>query len=260
MLFHSLIQQVEKAPFSIQIPADWSQGRAAFGGAVAALVYEQMQLQVAADLPVRSLQVSFIGPVSSESFEIESQVLRQGKSVAQVFGQGKQNGQSQVAILGSFGRSRSSSISVAGETTIFPEDPLSIEPMPYVSGVFPEFTRHFDIRFCTGMPFSESEGDTLRGFVRFKDAQEIGMAEILALVDAWPPAVLPRLKEPAPASSLSWNVEFVQPMPSLTASEFCQYQADIMYADDGYACIRAKVWNSKGELLVTSQQMVVAFA
>lgn len=260
MSFTSLINNVSKEKSTLNIPADWGQGRAAFGGLVAGLVYESMRHQVTNNAPVRSLQISFVGPVSSENFDIESEILRQGKSVTQVMGRGLQDGETKVVVMGSFGGGRESLISVEGERKLFSEDPHTIEPMPYIPGVIPEFTKHFDFRYATGMPFSGFDGDSLRGFVRFRDEAEIGIAQFLGLVDAWPPAVLPRLKTPAPASSLNWNIELVQPMPSLAADEFCRYQADIMYAGDGYACTRARIWNAAGELLATSQQTVVAFA
>lgn len=259
MSFTSLIDKVKPGSSVVNIPSEWGQGRAAFGGLVAGLVYQSMRQQVPSDVPIRSLQISFIGPVSGEDFNIESEVLRQGKSVAQVQGRGLQGDQTQAVILGSFGQSRTSLIRVQEEPTQFREDPYMIEPMPYLPGVTPVFTQHFDFRFCTAMPFAGSEDRFLRGFVRFKSSEEVDIPQLLGLVDAWPPAVLPMMCKPTPASSLNWNIEFVHPSPRLRANEFCQYRADILFAQDGYACTRAKIWNEAGELLATSQQTVVAF-
>lgn len=260
MSFTSLVRQVTKQPTTINIPSSWGQGRASFGGVVAALVYQSMQQQLESDAPVRSLQISFVGPISDEDFIVESEVLRQGKSVAQVMGRGRQSGGTQIAMLGSFGHGRDSVIEVADEPMKFPENPFDLEPMPFIPGATPEFTKFFDFRYCTGIPFSASPGRSLRGFVRFQDEPEIGIPQLLGLVDAWPPAVLPMLSKPAPASSLNWNIEFLQPYKAMRPDEFCQYQADIEFAHDGYACTRAKVWNEAGELIATSQQTVVAFA
>ena len=39
MDFFELLEQVQRTPEALSIPADWGQGRASFGGVVAALVY-----------------------------------------------------------------------------------------------------------------------------------------------------------------------------------------------------------------------------
>lgn len=260
MLFSSLIDQVTKEPCTVNISEDWMQGRASFGGIVAGLVYESMRQQVTDDMPIRSLQVSFIGPVSSDDLRIESEVFRQGKSVAQVMGKGLQHGGTQVAILGSFGKARQSIVNLCEAPTNFDENPLDLTPLPFLPGVTADFTKHFDFRYCTGWPFSGEGGSSLKGFVRFKELQEVGIPQLIGLIDAWPPAVLPMLSEPAPASTLNWNIEFLQPFKGLRPDEFCQYQADILFAQDGYGATRARIWNQAGELIATSSQTIVVFA
>ena len=48
------------------VPSSWGQGRASFGGVVAALVFDRMASVVAPDRPMRSMQVSFVGPVTPD--------------------------------------------------------------------------------------------------------------------------------------------------------------------------------------------------
>ncbi|MFP6864210.1 MAG: thioesterase family protein, partial [Pseudomonas sp.] len=43
MGFSELLQAVRDNPQAVVIPAQWGQGRASFGGLVAALVYEAMR-------------------------------------------------------------------------------------------------------------------------------------------------------------------------------------------------------------------------
>ena len=76
MRFCDLIDAVRRQP-EVTIPAEWGQGRASFGGLVAALQFEVMRTKVPTDRPVRSLAITFVGPVEPEvpvSFEVE--VLR----------------------------------------------------------------------------------------------------------------------------------------------------------------------------------------
>lgn len=66
MRFHDLLEAVRNQPQALVIPAQWAQGRASFGGLVVALQYEAMRAKVPADRPVRSLAVTFVGPVAPE--------------------------------------------------------------------------------------------------------------------------------------------------------------------------------------------------
>ena len=94
MRFYDLLEAVRGQPQALTIPAEWAQGRASFGGLVVALQYEAMRAKVAADRPVRSLAVTFVGPVAPDvpvSFEVD--VLREGKAVSQVLGRVMQEGQ-----------------------------------------------------------------------------------------------------------------------------------------------------------------------
>jgi len=255
------MNQVSSSACAVQITQEWSQGRAAYGGLLAGLVYESMNKKITDGRPVRNLQISFIGPVSFEQpLYLETEVFREGKSVTQILGRGIQSGQTQIAIMGSFGHSRASSLSVISEPRLFPEIPSELNAMPYVDGVFPEFTKFFDFRYITKMPFQGSKDSTLRGFVRFKSSQgQIWIAQVLGLVDAWPATALPMLNSPAPASSLNWTIEFIHPQPVLEADEYCQYEAVTEHTANGYVHTRAKIWNMKGELIAISQQTVTIF-
>lgn len=261
MSFSNYIESIAQGSRSISISHDWSQGRAVFGGLVAALVYQTMIQNLGDDRPVRNLQISFVGPVSLDMpLELSAEVLREGKSVSQILGRGIQNGQTLVTVIGSFGHSRESMIHITEPARKFTEQVDSIKGMPFMPGVTPSFTQFFDFRYCTQLPFTGSKEQHLKGFVRFQDKSlPIGNAELLALVDSWPPAPLPMLTKVAPASSLSWTIDFIKPHPNLSAGEFCQYQADIIHAEGGYGFTRAKIRNSSGELIAISQQAVTVF-
>ena len=262
MVFQHYLDEIQNGAQAVQIDAAWSQGRAVFGGLVAALIYQAMLKEITDARPLRSLQISFIGPVSLEGpLELETEVLRHGKSVSQVLGRGVQNGQTLVTVIGSFGHGRDSSIQVIEPANQFSDDPNKVQGMPFIEGMTPNFTQFFYFRYCTQLPFTGSKDQHLKGFVRFKDeATSIGNAELLALVDAWPPAPLPMLSKFAPASSLNWTIDFLGSNPNLSAGEFCQYQADIIHAEGGYGVTRAKIRNSAGELIAISQQVVTVFA
>lgn len=247
---------------SVMIPASWSQGRASFGGLTAALVFDRMASVVAGRRPMRSMQVSFVGPVKPEApAELSAELLREGRAVSQVMGRIEQDGQPQLVAFASFGSGRESVVSV--EPRLAPEapDPEECKPLPYIKGVTPEFTRHIEMRWAFGhMPFSGQGGREMGGWMRFREPPEtLTDAHIVALIDAWPPALLPHLKSPAPASSLSWALDIMHPRPEVRPGDWLLYRATIDQAGSGYGNTQAGIWTSCGELVATSRQTVTVF-
>lgn len=263
MTFLELIQAVRSTPEQVCAPATWGQGRAGFGGLVAALVYEAMCAKVPAGRPVRSLAITFVGPLLvDQPASYEAQVLREGKAVSQVLGKAMQDGQVVAVIQGSFGAPRASRIAVESLPAPAMKRPEECIPRPFVAGVMPEFLRYLELAWGEGgLPFSNDKSRFMGGWVRFRDAlgEPLEVAQLLGLVDAWPPAVLPHLDGFAPGSSLTWTIEFMQPLPALTSDQWCLYRAEIEHARDGYGHVAAGLWSPSGELIALSRQTVAVF-
>lgn len=265
MTFYQLIQTVRSNPQTMQVPSSWGQGRAGFGGLAVALVFEAMQAKVPAGRSVRSLAVTFVGPLAVDvpvSFEVE--VLREGKAVSQVLGRAVQNGQVVTLVQGSFGAARESVIAVQALAAPVMPSAAECQELPYIENVTPEFTRHLAMRWAQGgMPFSNNPSREMGGWVRLREhdpLETVTETHLLALVDAWPPAVLSHLRAPAAGSSLTWTIEFMQPLPALNTLDWCMYHAEIEHARDGYGHIAAGLWSPSGELLALSRQTVTVFA
>ena len=264
MQFDQLRENWHRPQSAQRIPEGWGQGRATFGGLVAAMLYEQMSSCVDAEASLRSLTFSFVAPVASGGTEVTANPLRSGRSVTQVEGRMLQDGKVVLAALASFGRRRESGIHVSGDRAPAMRAPDECPALPDLPDIIPEFTQHFDFRIAAGdLPFSGSSNNRLGGWVRFRTDEEtrtaVSIAHLLALIDAWPPALLPMLKQPAPASSLTWTIEFVEPLPTRTGGDWWQYLADVEQAADGYGVIQAKLWSAEGKLVGFSRQTVTVF-
>jgi acyl-CoA thioesterase II len=264
MGFSELLQSVRDNPQAVLIPPQWAQGRASFGGLMAALVYEAMRAKVPSDRPPRSLAITFVGPAEPDvAIEFEVDVLREGKAVSQVLGRAIQRGQVVTLVQGSFGAGRESRVAVVADPAPQAKAVEACQEMPYIPKVTPEFTRFLAMRWAYGgLPFTNNPSREMGGWVRLRDQSAIepaNEAHLLALVDAWPPAVLPHLSAPAPGSSLTWTIEFMQPMSSLSTEDWCLYRAYIEHARDGYGHIAAAMWTKEGELLAISRQTVAVF-
>lgn len=263
MKFQDVMQQFAATAADerlIEVPAHWGQGRAVFGGMAAALAMAHLQGVIPAGMPLRSVSVSFVAPLNSGEAVVRRRILRQGKSVLQAQVEIEQTGQVVLAALASFGAPRPSQLSVAAVAA--PAWTTAGIRLPD-NDMAPEFTRHFDYQIQHGnAPFSGGNSRTLGGAIRFRgefDAQ-VGVPELLALVDAWPPVSLGLMSGPAPASSLTWTLELLPQTRTFSGSDWWSYLANIEHGADGYHHIEAKCWAPDGSLIAISRQTVTVFA
>jgi acyl-CoA thioesterase len=265
MNFTELLDAVRANAESVTVPPTWAQGRAAFGGLMAAMVYEAMRLKLTDDRPVRSLAISFVAPAAADvPIRFEVDVLREGKAVSTLLGRAVQEGQVVTLVQGNFGAGRPSVVNIPAQPA-FAMKPLkqAAPELPYIKGVTPEFMRHVALRWAVGgLPFSGNDSRQMGGWVRLRDIADeaLNVSHLLALVDAWPPSLLPHLKQPAAGSTLTWTIEFIQPTPTLSTLDWCRYCVETEYARDGYGHAAAALWSEKGELLALSRQTVTVFA
>ncbi|CAI8163304.1 thioesterase family protein [Pseudidiomarina mangrovi] len=262
MLFSEILAQITvAAEQTIHLPEGWGQGRALFGGLTAAVAWQHAHHGVATEQHLRSFTVSFVAPVQPGEAQLVRRILRQGNNVTQVAVEILQQQQVVLSALASYGRSRPSAVRVTD--TVTAQVPAREHgPSFPKSRLMPEFTHYFDYHLSVGaMPFS---GQTLRefgGWMRFcNEPKPITIGLLLGLVDAWPPALLPHLSEPAPASSLTWTIEFPEPLNTQqSGSDWWQYSAYIDYAADGYGHTHAHIWDEQGQLVAISRQTVTVF-
>lgn len=250
----------------VDIPLGWGQGRAVFGGLVGALMIARAQAVVGDEHKVlKSASINFVGPVlGGEQATLHAQVLRAGKSVTTVQVQLIQHDQVQSVLTASFGTARESVIQIDSQipaVNLKPREQLS--QMPYIEGLVPEFLKHFDAYWSEGgLPFSGSTQPDFAGWMRLKPAEQVAfiqLPQLFALVDMWPPSVLPLFNRPAPASSLSWQLDLVNLPTQMPGDAWWRYQVKTDYAADGYAFAQAHIWDEQGQLIAISRQTVTVF-
>ena len=264
MNFDAYLQHARDAQ-DITIDASWGQGRTTFGGLSAALLLEHLQQQISDEQILRSVNVSFCGPLNTDvPFSLSSRVLRQGKSVAHYQAEASQNDELVTLVTACYGRERASAIDVH-YPAMNPGIPGSGQKLPYIKGLTPEFTRHIDFTYVDGgLPFTNSPHNHLRGWMRFSDGSApLTNAHLIALIDAWPPTLLQKLRQPAPCASVTWSVELITPLhlldAPLSADAWLWYEADIRQAHHGYGHTEARIFSDSGTLLALSRQLVTVY-
>jgi acyl-CoA thioesterase len=250
--------QLQPGACSVEVPDDWTQGRSVFGGLQSALALRAMRTLVAQDVPLRTLQTTFIAPVPPGPVRAEARVLRTGKSASHVEARLVEGGDTLALVTAVFGQARPSAVTVAPTQSEVPcERPV---PLRYVPGVTPSFTRHFVAAWRRGgLPFSGNPLPEAVVDLAMNDTGTATEAHVLAIADLIPPVALSILKTPAPGSSLTWMLEFFTDRYDHLPLQGWRVDAKLVAARDGYTSQSTMVWGPGGVPVAISRQSMVVF-
>lgn len=242
-----------------EIQEDWRQGRAAYGGLVAAQALKAMQAKVAPDRPTRALQVVFVAPLDQGPITAQATVLRAGRSMTLAQATLFQGDRVLLTASGAFGADRDSDIQVLPSAPAPIKEPEACMALPFLPGVTPNFTQHFDYRWADGgFPFSGSQEARFKGWCRHKAPVPDSAQQIVGLADAWPAPTLALAKRPIPASSVTWNLQFLH-LPQDPGTGWWRMDYDTDHAQAGVHSITGQLYAPDGQLAALSTQLAVVF-
>lgn len=250
----------DEGRLSLQVGDDWLQGRSVFGGLQAAIAVAAMRGCVAAELPLRTLQMTFIAPIPGGSVRAVAQLLRSGKSAVHVQARLEdEDGGLLALVIGVFGSARESRVerivappvAVAGTST----------PLPFMPGVTPNFMQHFKVALGAGaMPFTNTPVTRNRFEVGLRDDGAMSESHLLALADFVPPVALSWMQGVSPGSSLTWMLELLVDSYADQALTGWHVEAEMVAARDGYTSQSTTIWAPDGHAVALSRQTMVVFA
>lgn len=241
--------------FAVTIPEDWMQGRTSYGGFSAALALEAAR-GLADDLPpLRSAQVSFVGPLAGE-VEVRARLLRRGRNASWISAE----------VTSAAGVGLSATFVFMGPV----ESTLHLHQVPPPAGLIPPeeavrlpdgrgpgFSVHFERAFA--LPRGEEKLPELDWWVRLKDAEGLDpMVALMLLGDALPPGVMPLLDMRAPISSMTWLVNLLTPLPQTRDGWFLLRSAG-NYAEKGCSSQDMAIWNADGQAVAVGMQSIALF-
>lgn len=264
MHLEQLLATVTNEPVQhhLRYPASWCQGRTAFGGLSSAFALQAMSLNVEPSRKLRSVNVNFIAPLlPDQDFSLTCTKLRESKNSSQFLVTLTQNEQTCLLVQGLYAKDKASEITVPCTHTMAlkPVDPARI--LPYQEGVMPAFFQHVNLNIQQGnMPFTQATSSHLAGWMKLKQQQQPYQdTHILTLMDAWPPTQLQLYPCPAPASTMTWYVEFIN-HPTLACDQWLGYDVKTVQAQNGYGFEEGEIWSQDGTLLALTRQTVALFA
>ena len=245
--------------WSGEIDGTWRQGRAAYGGLLGAHALKAMQAIVDTARPARSLQVVFVAPLKDGPLRVQSTLLRAGRSVSLAQARITQGEHLILVATAAFGSDRPSDIQVESKAAPTFEPPKTYMALPFLPGMTPNFTQHLDYRWVEGgFPYSGHPTPGIIGYCRHKTQVDDPALALVALADAWPAPILPMAKGPAPASSVTWNLQLLQ-LPRVPQAAWWTMVYDAEQAHAGMCTMTGRLYAPDGSLAAISTQLAVVF-
>lgn len=243
------------------IPPEWMQGRASFGALPAALGLRAIRIACGDSRRPRSIHVAFVGPLTGEPACVTAEILRRGRFVTHARAEVRQDDEVRTQVTATLADDRSSAVVVDAPGRPERPEPEGLTELPYLEGITPAFTRFLDLRWTDGsFPFSGAREPGLGGWCRHRtDPGPDPHVALLGLLDAWPSPVVPLLRGPAPASSVSWSTVFHDVPDVVGPGDWMWYRSEAIAARHGYAGMRASLYRREGPLVATVEQLVAVF-
>ncbi len=259
MLFSEVMNNIEvkNGEAIVDVNADWMQGRAIFGGLQTAIALKVMRGLVP-EVPIRSLQTTFIAPPSSNHIEAKAIILRQGKSATHVEAKLMDGDNVLAIVIGVFGMGRTSQVERVPEMApVKCEKPRNYR---YFPGKSPTFLQFFSARWLQGgMPFSAKADPNLVVEVDMPGENQSSEYHVVAVADFIPPIALSYLSAPCQGSSLTWMLEFLTDEITDMPVSGWRVDAEMVAGADGYTNQSVMLWGPGGKPMALSRQTMVVF-
>ena len=263
MLFSETLATLEPAAagFIAEVGEDWTQGRAIYGGMVAALGNEVMRRGVPAERLLRGLEIVFAAPVLAGVVRIDTEVLRVGKAVT--VASAKMWSESRVAatMTGIYGISRPAQIRLQPHSDDgVPQGRDVAESVIPAGARLPPFLQHFAVKFAEGTrPFTGTPLRTSKAYIRHQESSPLTESHLVALIDCIPPPLLQMMTTPAPSSSLTWTLEFIRHDFGFAPDAWWRIDTEVKGAADGYSQESSLLLDPEGRPAAFSRQLVAVF-
>jgi acyl-CoA thioesterase len=243
-----------------RVDPDWWVQRGPNGGYLAAIVLRAFTLHVADPARVpRSLTVHFVAPPDAGEVVIHPVAERVGRSLTSCSARVTQAGRLVALALAAFSAPRAGPEFCDLTPPDFPPaETLPTTPPPDFA---PPVARRWETRWALGRPPSldgrTADDAVAGGWIRLEDPQLLDAPAVVAITDAWIPAVFARSAEPfaVPTVDLTVHLRSRLPHPGLDPDRFVMARFRTAAAADGFLEEDGEVWAPDGTLLAQSRQL-----
>lgn len=257
--FSTLLDSItpDGAQWRAEAGADWRQGRTLYGGASAALCLEACLRAEGALPPLRSAQISFIGP-SAENLTLEPVVIRRGKSATFMGCDLRSEGQIATRAVFCFGETRPSVHARRAPRRTDLQSPDVFESY-FRPDRRPAFAAHFDVRLAAGgPPMSGAVEPDITIWARHLDEKATGPVALLALADVPPPAAFSTFIAPTMISTMTWMIDVLDP-DAMATGGWKLLRSNAETIAEGYSAQAMTIWDADGVPILAGRQSIAVF-
>ena len=244
--------------YSARIDGGWWIQRGPNGGYVAAVLVQALTAEVDdPGRPLRSLTVHYLAPAGEGAVGIAVRTERTGRTVKHLSARLLQGERLLATAHASF-----AVLDPAGPAfsdTTFPGYPQPSElggpSAPF--GSVPMRDR-YDYLHVVGAPWDgpSSQAET-GGWIRLREPRSYDAALVVALADAWYPAIFTRLPEPmgVPTIDLTVHIRCVQALRRMQPADWMAVRFRTTVASEGFLEEDGELWTADGTLVAHSRQL-----
>ena len=244
--------------FRLAIPESWHQGRTAYGGLTAALALHAARLAGGEGLPpLRSAQVSFVGPVYG-AVEARARVLRRGRNAVWIAAELLRDGEVGTAATFVFMNPVKNQLELKYGRDIPGLIPLEQSTVREIPPGGPRLLDHMEVRYA--LPRGLELKPEICFWLRASEREGIDpVLQLLLCADAPPPGVFAVLPRPVPPiSSMTWLLNLLTPAIE-TRDGWWLMRVTGETSDQGCSSDRTEIWNADGEAVALCMQSVAIF-
>ena len=245
--------------FIFHVPDGWHQGRGTFGGLVlGALLRAVARSEPDASRSVRAVTGEIPAPVLPGETTLRVEALRRGGAVSTWRATMEQSGEAVAQLVAVLGAPRRGGASWQPPTAPTPPPWNTLDVLPFMEGVAPEFAAHMEFRSTGPWPFSSHHEALTEGWVRTKvPFRRRDVAWVCALADAYWPASFSMLAEPRAMSTITFTLELLADPSTLSLDTPVFHRGRSPAASEGYSVEFRELWTPDGTLLALNQQTFV---
>ena len=244
--------------YAARIDRGWWIERGPNGGYVAAVLLQALTAEVAApDRHARSLTVHYLAPPVEGPAELVVQVERSGRTVSYA-GARLLQGERLLALGRAAFAVRNEDSPVFADAT-FPgyPPPDTIEISDAIAGVVPMRER-YDYRHVVGSPWDgpRTQAET-GGWIRLREPRHYDPTVVVALSDAWYPAIFTRVGRvmAVPTLDLTVHVRSIEALQRLQPDDWVAVRFRTTVASEGFLEEDGELWAPDGTLVAHSRQL-----
>lgn len=230
------------------VPDGWQQGRGAFGGLVFGILARAMTAHENSERPLRALTGEIPSPVMNGKTEIEVSTIRRGSGVS--------SHQAQLLQADAVVARASAVFGLAREVQDYAEPPIQLPTHPGqevpLDAPLPSFARNVRFTVTGAMPFSGSDNPSVEGWVERRDGTPVDVIDLIALADAYWPALYAISPGPRPVATVSFFIHLHPDRLGNVRRVFCRNQ--MLSSTQGFCVEERRLYCERGSLLALNAQ------